>query len=1821
MGSPPGTRFRWWMIPAIVALVAPAAAGWMDGPLETATQYAAAGLEILAEPGMGLLPEAEAHRGKIQVTSAVLINSNTIRVSYSGVIAGPTTERDVVRCGLYGCITTGEKRTVRSSAGQYSDVVLNPGGAVGIRDVRYDSPTSHLIVLATGFSAAPDATGSLQMPSGGTWVTSRHSHTRDAAQLTVSDGQGPTVSGSGHGLDLRGGFVQINFNERITNSVDPSKVTIAGVNLDGAVVVPAPSPRSDMLLTMTEAQRSELSAMQDRAGGLSANVARGAATDTHGNKSAAASNVAFTITKDTTPPRVRADLSSLNLDAGTLKIGFSEYVDVSKTDLSGVHLHAGGTSVDLGGGSVLSSSDGGLVTIQLTERQRAQVIAPSAFPPGVTYGFVQADRFPDISGKTKLERLSLDSGAVRDLAGIRIQPLADARIAVANDVSEPAVSGTVELYLSDGTMRVEFNEYINIGNADISKFFLSRADGIGGALSLDGAAAKSDGDTVILSMSETQRQKAIQMAVSLENRVIGEYDSLPAEHQSLNFETSLLFGMGAAAVRDLSGNANAELLGGAVNVNRDNVGPSLVRGSLDTGAGVLTLEFNEAVVAGRIGLSDMSLRAPSQSVSQAVPLWSGLDRASVASQSDGPTIRITLTENQRSTLAGEGTGTLYLSVGSGAARDISGNSIAPYDRYTVDSSGDTTGPSASSASLHGGTGVLSVTFDETIDASVVEASGFFLRGSDANAGRTSLESASVRDHDATVVEITLSEAQRQAALSYGALFLDADAGAARDTAHNPSSAAAGVSVAVSGDSVVPNMESASFNAGSGILTISFSETVKVGSVDLSKITMHDEAPPPPTSEGGDMCIMTLNGQYRTAISGTPCTPPPPPSPSISVTLSSSTWQATVETAGDSESVAIALSGAQRTAVAAFQRATQLDIKAGAVDDTSDNPVQAVSNASVITDGDDITPSLVSAAVRGAHTVEAEFSEDLLDSSVEAGDFAVRGHAVDSVEEEDGTVTIKLQTRIVNASGQTVRVLMSGSVSDAAGNVLYGGNFDVYADAPNNLNFAGARSFTVESDNPDPSYAKAGDTITVGFEADTGIEPSTRTDVTFNSNPATSISPASNGFSATYDVTAADAEGPVEISVSVTTSSSPATAVFDNDDVTSGGVAIDVTAPEYLSAALAGSQSIHVHYSEQVATSASDYTAIRLLCDGCLPQDASSASNPSSSSHVLVSWDDPTPNITTTPVEFTVGSGVTDLAGNPVSNPGPKEMQPPSTPEALNRIQLDALDGGTAGVALGRDTLVHTVVAPPGTVPVIDLAAFKEPDVVHDSVSGAGGKAVEFPPVHELTVETDMGTVTFPPRVQAGGFPAGEGGRTITVDVSKKSPDAGFMNSYPDVDPRYALIFEFGRHDVDLAFNMPVRVALSSDVPAGATVFTIGASGATREVLSCGAGVSDSAAAAEFIAASVAPLASAVIDGGACVDKAANTIWTLHFSAFGFAARVDSGGNECDDCTPPTIGLTESGARKVSGGFSYNSLAADVGMFFTPYERITVQVGEENTARIKVYDDDGPDGVSHVSLAFGLRSGQVISESTAAIAWDRGHDGSTSVTITDPNNVIDSETVQVDSAEVSCSAASSETCLQVSIRHTFRAPPEFDMVGVDIWDAERNSWQNYFNHGVHVEGESLNELPGVLVNDGTLRLYPISEGAGEAVMTDGDGMLYVLSPDDRYLPLTNASALYRTADESMWIQADPDSEPSAGYDRFDPRFAGLLEAEELEALEVLAAMLRGDSITNPEFGAPAPHAYHAQSYKDRADDDALQRALLAEQIRAALAYQEIFENRN
>jgi len=183
------------------------------------------------------------------------------------------------------------------------------------------------------------------------------------------------------------------------------------------------------------------------------------------------------------------------------------------------------------------------------------------------------------------------------------------------------------------------------------------------------------------------------------------------------------------------------------------------------------------------------------------------------------------------------------------------------------------------------------------------------------------------------------------------------------------------------------------------------------------------------------------------------------------------------------------------------------------------------------------------------------------------------------------------------------------------------------------------------------------------------------------------------------------------------------------------------------------------------------------------------------------------------------------------------------------------------------------------------------------------------------------------------------------------------------------------------------------------------------------------------------------------------------------ASSDGGGSGCrGDCEPPTLGVDREQKRIVSNGFSYNGNEVDVEHYYTPYPLITVNTGVQNTATFKIYENTGPDNISHFDFAFGLAEGQILAQSNARIEWDRSFDGAETVTVIDPQNALDDVSILSDTGP--CSGGATQ-CLILTIQHTFREPLEFDIVATNVWDQSRNSWQNYYNHGIHVTGESLN----------------------------------------------------------------------------------------------------------------------------------------------------------
>lgn len=190
-------------------------------------------------------------------------------------------------------------------------------------------------------------------------------------------------------------------------------------------------------------------------------------------------------------------------------------------------------------------------------------------------------------------------------------------------------------------------------------------------------------------------------------------------------------------------------------------------------------------------------------------------------------------------------------------------------------------------------------------------------------------------------------------------------------------------------------------------------------------------------------------------------------------------------------------------------------------------------------------------------------------------------------------------------------------------------------------------------------------------------------------------------------------------------------------------------------------------------------------------------------------------------------------------------------------------------------------------------------------------------------------------------------------------------------------------------------------------------------------------------------------------------------ADGQVAGAAGTGTKCSaDCTPPTLGVTKTGKVLVENGFSYNGNPVNVNSFFTPYPLITVDVGRENIATFKVYEDRGPKSVSHFALAFGIGHGKIFSDSKAIIEWDKSWNGQETLNVIDPENSLDN--VRVNTFAGPCkNDFFGKNCLIINVYHTFRQPLDFNIVGTYFWDAKRNAANNYFNDGIQVEGDSLN----------------------------------------------------------------------------------------------------------------------------------------------------------
>jgi hypothetical protein len=257
---------------------------------------------------------------------------------------------------------------------------------------------------------------------------------------------------------------------------------------------------------------------------------------------------------------------------------------------------------------------------------------------------------------------------------------------------------------------------------------------------------------------------------------------------------------------------------------------------------------------------------------------------------------------------------------------------------------------------------------------------------------------------------------------------------------------------------------------------------------------------------------------------------------------------------------------------------------------------------------------------------------------------------------------------------------------------------------------------------------------------------------------------------------------------------------------------------------------------------------------------------------------------------------------------------------------------------------------------------------------------------------------------------------------------------------------------------------------------------------------------------------------------------------------------------PFFGTDSYGNRYIDNGFTFNDFTTDVEDFKTHMPLQTIQVGESNTAVLKIYNHRGVSTLEHVELVFGFGQKESDDQTSNSIIWKQNFKGEQTVTAKDPDNLL---------MDVNAVGEADDKVMSVTFTFAFREPIDKSKIGVVVWDQDRNSRTAYFNDGIEVIGESLNppEIITVLDSKGyPVKITMTSKNTG----VDEEGNIW-----------THNSPWTKLDQPSEKQVSEEDSDPVTyhGFDRNHSMFDTYKNLQAQEAQQKLMELLGGHNIYN------------------------------------------------
>ena len=509
-------------------------------------------------------------------------------------------------------------------------------------------------------------------------------------------------------LDLNTGVLEIEFDQLVNlAATNLTGAAIRGadisVGLEGAEVPAHAVLDSTVVVRLTPAQKAGAAAA-----GPAALLHLPAGFAALFSPSVAVPGEGIAVTLDSTPPSLDGNRTLLDLGAGRLAVAYDEYVaePPGGADAGAFAVVAGGERVGLAGAPAVAVSND-TVAVSLAPSQKARL-----------------DRAAAADGAVPM-LLDAAAGAALDLSANPAARISGANLSAVLDAVPPALAGTPVLNLGTGTVTLRFNEFVDADGLAPQAVTITDRSG-NGAVSPSRAPAGAPGNGgtgLVLGLLPAQA------------------DSLRAANASAGpLRIEIDAGSGIA---DLSGNMFAGIpaagQNGTLATVDDSVPPALVPGTvpaLDIGAGVVSMMFTEHVPADGIDLSGAAIedanganRVPLSGARVVPPSGPEVQYRTVEDDS----LRIFLTAAQKGAVARAHleAGPVRMDLPSAAISDAAGLRFAGLSNAPLAVTEDAVRPGIPERTLPSldiAHGLLTVPFDEYIDAAGADLSGFELSG-------------------------------------------------------------------------------------------------------------------------------------------------------------------------------------------------------------------------------------------------------------------------------------------------------------------------------------------------------------------------------------------------------------------------------------------------------------------------------------------------------------------------------------------------------------------------------------------------------------------------------------------------------------------------------------------------------------------------------------------------------------------------------------------------------------------------------------------------------------------------------------------------------------------------------------------------------------------------------------------------------------------------------------------------------------------------------------------------------------------------------------